>query len=192
MAKLFGPLHSDDARGKLASSLVFIGWKGIKTVRAYVKPANPQTAAQGNIRTITGGNGRAAGKVGVDSEYHVQMKTLELIPDQQSKQSWIVQQLKDLFFAGSGATMTASYVAQLAEFTGVTSVAIWRTAASELAIADFSLPYDSIADYDKGMGLYLIAKLSIANGFTGSPYTKTLTSWTATQIALFTADLAAA
>ena len=58
MAKLFGPLHSDDARGKLASSLVFMGWKGIKTVRAFVKPANPKTAPQGNIRTILGGSGR--------------------------------------------------------------------------------------------------------------------------------------
>jgi len=192
MAKLFGPLHSDDARGKLASSLVFIGWKGIKTVRAYVKPANPQTAGQGNIRTITGGNGRAASKVGVDSNFHEQMKTLELIPDQQSKQSWLVQQLKDLYFAGSGATMTGNFGTTLAEVTGVTSFTSWQAVGDELGVADFSLSYDSIADYDRAMGLYLLAKLAIASGFTGSPYTKTLTSWTAAQLALFTADLAAA
>jgi len=192
MAKLFGPLHSDDARGKLASSLVFLGWKGIKTVRAYVKPANPQSAGQGNIRTILGGTGKGAGKVGVNSGYHDQMKALELIPDQQSKQSWLVQQIKDLYFAGSGATMTGNFSTTLAEVTSLTAFTTWQAAADGLAIADFGMAYDSIADYDRAMGLYLLAKLAIASGFTGSPYTKTLSSWTATQIALFTADLAAA
>ncbi len=192
MAILFGPLHSDDARGKFASAIVYLGWKGIKTARAFVKPANPQTAAQGNIRTIMGGNGRGSAKIGVDSEYHNQMKTLELIPDQQSKQSWAVQQLKDLYFAGSGATMTGNYGTTLAEVTGVTSFTTWQTAATGLGVADFSLSYDSIADYDRAMGIFLLAKLAIASGFTGSPYTKTLALWTAQQIALFTADLAAA
>lgn len=46
MAKLTAPLMSFNARGKLAGSLVFMGWKGLKTVRQYVTPANPQTADQ--------------------------------------------------------------------------------------------------------------------------------------------------
>ncbi len=46
MAKVFGPLHSDDARGKLADSMVFMGWRGLKTVRMYKIPANPNTEAQ--------------------------------------------------------------------------------------------------------------------------------------------------
>ena len=192
MAKVFGPLHSDECRGAIASSLVFIGWKGIKTVRAYVIPANPKTAGQGNIRCILGGTGRGSAKVGVDSDYHNQMKTLELIPDQQSKQSWLVQQIKDLYFAGSGATMTGNYSTTLAEVTGLTAFTTWQAAATALAVADFSLEYDSIADYDRAMGLYLLAKLAIASGFTGSPYTKTLSDWTATQIALFTAYLSSA
>ncbi len=189
MAIVFGPLHSDDARGKLASALVFLGWKGKKTVRAYVTPANPQSVGQGNIRTIIGGTGRAAAIITVAGDFNGQLSTLELIPDQQTKQSWMVQQIKDLYFAGSGATLTASYIAQLAEFTAVTSVAIWRTVANDEGVAEFSLAYDSIGAYDKGMGIYLLAKLAIANGFTGSPYTKTLALWTAAQIALFTADL---
>lgn len=191
MAILFGPLHSDDARGKLASSLVFMGWKGIKTVRAYVRPANPKSEGQGNIRLIIGGTGRAAAQVDVGSEYAAQLATLELIPDQQSKQSWIVQQIKDLFFAGSGATLTASYIAQLAEFTGATAYTSWRTVADEFGVAEFSLSYDGLDAYDKGLGMFLLAKLAVANGFTGAPYTLTVTSWTATGIALFTADLLA-
>jgi len=46
MAKVKGPLCGFDARGKLANSLVFMGWKGISTVRQHVIPANPKTDAQ--------------------------------------------------------------------------------------------------------------------------------------------------
>ena len=41
-----------DARGALGKSLVFIGWKGVKSVRQYVVPANPNTAAQSTQRSI--------------------------------------------------------------------------------------------------------------------------------------------
>lgn len=46
MAKLTAPLLSLGATGKLASTLVFSTWKGLKTARQYVVPANPRTAAQ--------------------------------------------------------------------------------------------------------------------------------------------------
>jgi len=51
MARVTGPLMSMDARGKLGNTLVFTGWKGIKTVRQFVIPANPNTAAQQTQRT---------------------------------------------------------------------------------------------------------------------------------------------
>jgi len=46
MAKLKGPLFSLSAEGAIAKTLVYFGWKGLKVVRSYVVPANPQTAAQ--------------------------------------------------------------------------------------------------------------------------------------------------
>ncbi|GAI02841.1 unnamed protein product, partial [marine sediment metagenome] len=46
MAKVRAPLMSFDARGQLAKSLVYLGWKGLKTVRQYVIPANPKTDDQ--------------------------------------------------------------------------------------------------------------------------------------------------
>lgn len=46
MAKVKAPLLSLDARGQIGKTLVFMGWKGLKDVREYVVPANPQTAAQ--------------------------------------------------------------------------------------------------------------------------------------------------
>ena len=43
---------SIDARGKLADSLVFGGWKGIAWCREYFVPQNPQSADQVALRLI--------------------------------------------------------------------------------------------------------------------------------------------
>ena len=192
MAKLTGPLFSLDARGKLGKALVFIGWKGIKTVRQYLKPANPQSADQGDVRLVLGGLGRGMGKVGVDSAIHTQLKTLNLIPDQQSKQSYLVQYIRDNYIAGTGATFTAAYVAMLAELTGHTRYSVFLSAADDLVITAFDLSYASIAPFNKALGIYLLAKASIALNFTGSPYSVALASWTTSDIAEYTADFAAA
>ncbi|MCK4302742.1 MAG: hypothetical protein KAY24_00715 [Candidatus Eisenbacteria sp.] len=46
MAKLKAPLLSLGASGQLAKTLVASNWKGIKYMREYVVPANPNTVAQ--------------------------------------------------------------------------------------------------------------------------------------------------
>lgn len=51
MAKVKAPLMSFDARGQIAKSLVYMGWKGLKTVRQYVIPANPKSTLQQAQRT---------------------------------------------------------------------------------------------------------------------------------------------
>jgi len=51
MAKVNTPLISFGARGKIARTVVFSGWKGINTVRQHVIPANPKTIAQTAART---------------------------------------------------------------------------------------------------------------------------------------------
>ena len=192
MAIVYGPLHSDDARGKLASSLVFMGWKGIKTVRQWLKPTNPKDVDQGNIRTIIGGLGRAVGKVVASSAFHTQLQTLGVIPDQQSKQSYLVQYIKNNYIGGKGATMTGAYASMLAALSAHAAKAAFGTSATSLNITDFSLDYDTVAAFDKALGLYLLATAAIALGFTGSPYTKTLASWTATQISAMVADMTGA
>ena len=192
MAIVYGPLHSDDARGKLASSLVFMGWKGIKTVRQWIKPTNPQSADQGDVRLVLGGLGRGVGKVGVEGTFHEQLKTLNLIPDQQSKQSYLVQYIRDNYIAGTGATFTAAYIAMLAELTGHSAYSVFLSAADDMVITEFDVSYASIDPFNKALGLYLIAKAAIALNFTGSPYTVALASWSTNNIAEFTADLQAA
>jgi len=46
MAIVKGPLMSLSASGQIAKTLVCSKWKGIKTMRSYVVPANPQSAGQ--------------------------------------------------------------------------------------------------------------------------------------------------
>jgi len=46
MAKVTAPLFGFSASGKLADSLVYMKWKGLKTVRSYVIPANPKSTDQ--------------------------------------------------------------------------------------------------------------------------------------------------
>lgn len=180
---------SVDARGKFASSLVFIGWKGLKTVRQWLKPANPQSAAQGNRRTIIGGTGRAVGRIcprtgsTVTSQIAKNLITLGLIPDQQSKQSFLVQYIIDNYLS-----TTANYSTYLAEFTAHTAYTNFNNAATALSIVDFNLAYDTIATYNKGFGLYLIAKSVIALGFTGTPYTLNLTAWVTASVSSFISD----
>lgn len=182
MAKVTGPLFSLDARGKLGSALVFIGWKGIKTVRQWLKPANPKSDDQATVRTIIGGLGRAIGKVAKDKAFHDQLITLDLIPDQQSKQSFLVQYIKDYFVAGAGVTMLNAYTGQLASMKAHTASGAWATAADALGILEFSVPYGATSAFDKRLGLYLLARAAIALDLAGSPYTLGLASWTPTSI----------
>lgn len=52
MAIVKAPLLSLGASGQLGKTLVGSTWKGIKVMREYVKPANPQTAAQVTQRNL--------------------------------------------------------------------------------------------------------------------------------------------
>lgn len=52
MAKLTGPMLSFGARGQIGKAMVTAKWRGIAYARQYVKPANPQTAAQTAVRSL--------------------------------------------------------------------------------------------------------------------------------------------
>jgi hypothetical protein len=177
MVKLGGPCHSLSASGKLADAIVFFSWKGIAVARQWVVPHNTKSTGQGDQRIMIGGTGRAAGKVRVDYSFAQQLIDLALVPGGQSKQSFLVKYVLDHYL-----TDATAYVAMLAEFTGHAESDVFGTAATALSIVDFDLDYATIAAYDKGLGLYLLAKTAIALGFTGTPYTTALASWVTADI----------
>jgi len=53
MAKVKGPLHSDQASGKFAKCMVFATNKGRAYVRQLVTPKNPNSFKQQAIRSLT-------------------------------------------------------------------------------------------------------------------------------------------
>ena len=194
MAKVTGPLYSMSASGKIANAMVFFPWKGLNVVREWLIPVNKESAAQGNRRTMLAGTGRAVGKIYPNSghttisSFAQQLITLGLIPGGQTKQSFMVDYIMSHYL-----TTPSAYVNMLAECTGNTTVfTALGTIATTLGIVDFNLAYDTIANYDKALGLYLMAKAAIDLGFTVAPYTTPLASWAAADCTLFGADLTAA
>lgn len=183
MAKVTGPLQSFSASGKLANSIVFAAWKGVNYVRQYVIPTNPQSADQGNVRTMVAGTGRACGKVSVGSVIDEKLADLGVIPSGQSKQSFLVKYILDHYLDS-----VTNYNAQLAALTGHTAYTAFGAGADALGLTAFELSYDSIAPYDKALGLFLLAKTCQALGFTGEPYTSALSTWTGADVDLFVAD----
>jgi hypothetical protein len=186
MAKVTGPLMSMSASGKLADSIVFFTWKGRNVVRQFLIPANPQSTAQGDQRVVMGGTGRAVGKIVKDSQFHDQLIALELIPGGQTKQSWMVKYIVDNYLS----TPTA-YSNALASMVAHSASGAIGTVADSLNILEFDLAYASVAPYDNRLGVYLLAKSAIAQSFTGSPYTLSLASWTATAFNAMQSDLQA-
>ncbi len=184
MAKVTGPLMSMSASGKLGEAIVFFTWKGLNVVRQWVSPSNPQTTSQGDRRIIIGGTGRAAAEIVVDSAFHQQLIDLELIPNGQTKQSYMVKYILDNYLLNA-----TSYSTELAAIKANAVSDDWATAANTLDVLEFDLDYATIAPYDKRLGLYLMAKAAIALDFTGTPYSIGLSTWTATQINLFVSDL---
>jgi len=193
MAKTTGPLYSLSASGKLANAMVYFTWKGIGVCREWLKPTNKKSADQGNQRVMLGGTGRACGEIlprpgaPTISAFAQQLIDLKLVPGGQTKQSFMVKYIMDHYL-----TDTTAYASMLAELTGHAEYDCWGNIADALGVVEFSLPYDTIAPYDKALGLYLMAKSAIALGFTGTPYTTALASWVTADISDFAADLTGA
>ena len=85
-------------------------------------------------------------------------------------------------------TNATTFAAQLALCTGHTAYTSFGASATTLTITEFDLAYAAIAPYDKALGLYLIAKASIALGFVGAPYSDALSDWTTTDVLAMVAD----
>lgn len=183
MAKVTGPLQSFSASGKIANSIVFAAWKGVNYVRQYVIPANPQSEAQGDQRIIVGGTGRAVGKVSVLGTINTKLAALGVVPSGQSKQSYLVKYILDHYLDS-----VTNYESQLAALTGHTAYTAFQTGATALGITNFDLAYATTSAYDRGLGVFLLAKTTQALGFTGEPYTTALSAWTGADIDLFVAD----
>ena len=189
MAKVTAPLLSMDARNKIGDALVFIGWKGIKDVRMWLKPAQPLTGKQGDVRLILGGLGRACKPA--DTEKYYVYNAKQAAPAQQSWISRFVQYIRETYMADSDA-----FEAENTEFEGHTAKSAFDSAAADLGLTDFDIDYKSTTSvFSAGLQLYEIAKYAIdvhktnLDLFNKPPYTKDIADWTAQDVATLKSDL---
>ena len=153
-ARLTGPMHSDDARNKFAGSMVFIGWKGLKTVRQLVTPVNRKTGGQGDVRLVLGGCGRGCKPVAIDSLVVIALKTITV-----GANSWISNYVKFAIKNYFATPLATSWVALVAEYNGHGAKAQFVADAADLGLTDFDISYKSVeANFSAGMQLYVLAK----------------------------------
>jgi hypothetical protein len=132
MAKVAGPLGSFEASGRIGQYCVHFNWKGINVVRKWTKPTNPQTILQADVRTFTGGIGRATKPVVLQSLY--QKRVLASTPTGMTWVSYIVKTLANVFNMAIDNIET--------EYADVPEAAKteFSTQAENLGLIDFTAP----------------------------------------------------
>jgi hypothetical protein len=187
MAKVYGPLHSDEVSGTIGKAVVHFSRKGQSIARQWMKPKNAKTPNQGDQRLIIGGAGRAASVVKVGSDFATMLSDMKLVKGVQTKQSYLVKEIVARYL-----TDATAFEALYTEFNAHTAKTDFTASAGDIGLYDLDIMYKGTAHlFSAGMMLYVLAKVAIALQFTGAPYTTALASWTVTQIDLLTAAVAA-
>lgn len=191
MAKVTGPLYSMTASGKIADAMVHFGWKGIAVVRQWLKPANPKTADQGDIRQILGGLGRAAIAAKADSLFREDAKASST-----GYNTWVSAFVQ--YVRKNIMTDATAFESELTAFNGHTAVATFNSSALALGLTSFGVSYRGTTNvFSYGLELYELAKYAIAMHaadptlFNRAPYKTALASWDAEDVADFVTDLEA-
>ena len=189
MAKVTGPLYSMTASGKIADAMVHFGWKGIAVVRQWLRPQNPQTEDQGDVRLLFGGLGRACKAAKDTSLARVDFKTWAGTAN--TYVSKIVQYLRDSVFTSIGSLATEE-----AAFEEHDQYTVFINNAATLGLTDLTIAYASVATpFSAGLQLYELAKAAIAAHaavptlFNRVPYTVAIGSWSEANVNAFKTDL---
>lgn len=188
MAKVSGPLFSLEARGKIADAIVYFPWKGLHVVRQWLKPANPESADQGDIRLITGALGRSCSVVGTANAFAAEVRTY-----MDSGLTWpsAISKYMILNVINDGT----AWDALVTEYEAHTASAAFDTEAAALNLQALDITYKGAADdAQPGAILYLLAKFSTnwellgTKGFQRTPYTTALASWVEATIQAMVAE----
>lgn len=182
MAKVSGPLFSLEARGKVGDAIVYFPWKGVHVVRQWLKPANPQTADQGNMRLIMGALGRASSVV---QSAHDFASEIRAYMDSGLTWSSAISKYMTLNVVQNGT----AWDALVTEYEAHTASSDFDDEAADLNLQALDIAYKGAADdAQPGAILYLLAKFATGwellgtKGFQRTPYTTALASWTLTEI----------
>ena len=168
MARVIGPLFSQEARGQFGQTVVFNRRLGQNTVRAYVVPANPQTDAQVAVRIILAAAGLITKAIrATDWTYAGQTNTFIQFLRGRTR---IGEVWNSAFSREMTGPSNANYNAALAQYTGLDAAvqALWQAAATNAnaGLVDYTRAGTTVM---AGFQLFLAERTIAADGY-GDPF----------------------
>ena len=152
MARVTLPLLGVSATGKLGQAIVYMpiphARDGLTSVRKWLKPKNPKSEAQGDVRLKTKAAGYGVSFIQTNSVVETQLKAAT-----PAGKIWNAHFLGQCF----GASM-ANIDASLTAWDTAANSAKWTAVANSLGIIDCDITYASIDPITKGEILFLHAK----------------------------------
>lgn len=126
MAKVVGPLHASEARGKMGG-LVYNSWRGFATVKAKHAPAQPQSTKQLLVRAICVVCARAWALLSTQALWNAYAQTHTLVdwtntPKRLTGANWYVMLSSRLLKRSITVVATPPIVAAPAALTTLTAV----------------------------------------------------------------------
>lgn len=188
MAKTSGPLFSLEARGKIADAIVYFPWKGLHVVRQWLKPANPKSEDQGDMRLICGALGRSCSVVGTANAFAADVRLYMA-----AGLTWVAAIVK--YMVLNVVNDGTAWDALVTEYEAHSAKTDFDDEAAALNLQQLDVSYKGCSDLAApGAILYCLAKFSTAmellgtKGFQRTPYTTALASWALAQIQAMVAE----
>lgn len=153
MARVVGPLFSVGARGKVRNAVVFFPLPhcpDYTCVRGWLKPGNPQTTAQGEVRTYLWNAGKIVNAIKPGSTLRVQ-----LIGVTPAGKIWNSNFVSAMVGANLGNILAAR-----SAWTGLASnvKTFWTNAANSIPLEVGRLAYAEVPELTPGEALFVAAR----------------------------------
>ena len=188
MAKVYMPLLSAQASGKLAKSMVHFYWKGLNVVRQWVIPTNPRDVNQRIVRQKLASMGKNLKAITTPTTGLAAGSTMyqQLVAAAPANQIW------NAHFVKNGLTdlkVEANFTDLSAELAGTGMVTAWQAQAAALGFA--TLTGDEYAtsitpEMQLAMGAYAAYQLAISGST--DIYSTYPTNWDEDTIINFACD----
>ena len=167
MARVVLPLLGVEATGKLGNAMVYMpiphAKDGLTSVRKWLKPKNPQSEDQGDVRLRTKAIGYGLSFIGVGKPPACTLIT-QIKAVTPAGQIWNAYFLKQCFgdaFANIDASLTA--------WDTATNSADWTSVAASLGLVDKDIAYASIDPITAGEIVFVHARAAYDLGLAIAP-----------------------
>ena len=189
MAKVYMPLLSAQASGKLAKSMVHFYWKGLNVVRQWVIPTNPRDVNQKLVRQKLASMGKNLKAIltpcsALPQGSAIYQATVDQLPANQIWNAYFVKMALD------DLKTEANFTALSAAIAGSAQALVWTTQAAALGLVD--LTGDAYATtitpaMQLAMGAYACYKMALSTG--AVHYTVYPSAMSTGNIQLFATDM---